>query len=256
MPSTVPSVIKRSIKASINEESDSNERIGICKRFDACPPLLSVPLIPMKNVIPFLEEKLAGKLPGEAAHQLMSPRMRQTKQQAISAGITPRLSAVMVLIYPRNEVPHLVLMKRPEYDGAHSGQVSFPGGKKEEEDVDLSATALRETEEETGINRQEITVIGQLTELFIPPSGFLVAPFVGYLNEPPVFIPDEREVAELIEMPIDLLLDEAIVDQKKIHIKSHNIYIDSPYFNIQDHVVWGATCMMLSELKEILRKKT
>lgn len=157
------------------------------------------------------------------------------------------------MIYPKKNVPHIVLMKRPEYNGAHSGQVSFPGGKKEIEDVDLQATALRETEEETGILRSEIQVIGKLTELYIPPSGFLVEPYVGYLDAQPIFTPDEREVAELIEMPLDLLLDDTIVERKKIHIKSHNVYIDTPYFNIQEHVVWGATCMMLSELKQILR---
>lgn len=183
----------------------------------------------------------------------MAPYKRPNAEQVMASGKNPRLSAVMALFYPKDEQLHVVLMKRPEYDGAHSGQVSFPGGKMEEFDADLEATALREAEEETGLDRNKIKVLGKLTDLYIPPSGFLVSPYVGALDETPVFSPDEREVAALIEMPVSMLLDDTIVQQKKIHIKSHNVYIDTPYFDVFGHVVWGATCMMLSELKEVLK---
>lgn len=209
----------------------------------------------MKGLVDYLEVALAGEKPGEKAHYKMAPYKRPNKEQVLSSGIDPRLSAVMVLLYPKENVPHLVLMKRPEYNGAHSGQVSFPGGKMEESDADLEHTARREAEEETGISGNAVNVIGQLTEIFIPPSGFLVSPYVGWLPSTPTFTPDQREVAQLIETPVETLLDESIVQQKKIHIKSHNVYLDTPYFDIQGHVVWGATCMLLSELKEILKQR-
>ncbi len=204
-------------------------------------------------MISYLHDALQQPLPGEDAHFKMAPYRKIIKDQLLSADKAPRLSAVLVLFYPKNEVPHIVLMKRPEYDGTHSGQVSFPGGKMEESDNNLEATARREAEEETGILGASIRMLGKLTELYIPPSGFMVSPYVGYLNETPSFVPDDYEVAELIEMPVSDLLDDSIIGSRKIHLKSKNIHLTTPCFNVNGHVVWGATCMMLSELKEILK---
>jgi len=199
-----------------------------------------------------IEERLKQVLPGQEAHLKALPFNRTTAKQVIEQKLEYRESAVCVLLYPKDEAWHLVLMRRPEYDGAHSGQISFPGGKREPEDKDLSATALRELEEESGVPVNQVQLIGQMTELYIPPSGFLVYPYVGVLNHAPAFNPDPVEVAELIEVPLSLFLDDSIIKTKKMLFKKHQIEFETPYFDVFGHVVWGATCAMLYEFKELL----
>ena len=204
------------------------------------------------NYIHKISAALLETLPGPEAHYKMAPYKKGVRESFDRNGKTPRLSAVMVLLYPKNQALHMVLMRRPEYEGTHSGQISFPGGKKEDADPDLQTTALRETYEEVGIQPENVQVIGRLTDVYIPPSGFLVSPFVGFLKDTPTFTPDPREVAAVIETPIDHFLDPTIVKQKKLFLKSHQVYIDVPYYDVQSEVVWGATSAMLSEFKEIL----
>ena len=156
----------------------------------------------------------------------------------------------MALLYPKNNELYLPLMKRPSYNGAHGGQVSFPGGKLEREDVNLVETALRETEEEIGVARKEVKVLGKLTDLFIIASNFKVSPTVGILDYTPKFIPDPYEVEEVLEVSIAQLLD---LGQRGVEEMTFGKYtIQSPFFDVQGHVVWGATAMMLSELIDIM----
>ena len=199
-----------------------------------------------------LSTKLLADLPGEDAHFKMLPFKRQSAKDVFESGIDYRESAVSVLLYPKEEQWHLLLMKRPEYEGVHSGQVSFPGGKREEFDVDLQATALRELQEESGMDVRMVEVIGKLTTVYIPPSRFMVEPYVGVVHDRPEFTPDEREVEALIEMPLEDLLNDDLVKSTKMKFQQMNMSIDVPYFDVFGHVVWGATCAMLSELKEIL----
>jgi 8-oxo-dGTP pyrophosphatase MutT (NUDIX family) len=145
-------------------------------------------------------------------------------------------------------------MKRSEYDGVHSGQISFPGGMKEESDASMTETALREAEEETGVDASRVKVIGSLTPLHIPVSNIVVHPFVGYLPEKPEFRIDLREVQYLIEESLDNLSDAAIVESESMFIQ--NKVMEVPYFNIQGNHVWGATAMILGELLEILKTVT
>jgi len=161
-------------------------------------------------------------------------------------------SAVLVLLYPVNAKIYTVLMLRPQEQGVHSGQVSFPGGKYEETDGTFMNTALREAGEEMGIIKEQVIIVGELSPLYIPPSNFLVHPFVGYMTEKPVIQPSKDEVKQVIEANIELLLDDTLKDRKIIEVRGYKI--DTPFYNIYGNVVWGATAMILSELEDLLRR--
>jgi 8-oxo-dGTP pyrophosphatase MutT (NUDIX family) len=133
----------------------------------------------------------------------------------------------------------------------HSSQVAFPGGKVELEDDHLEMTALRETHEEIGIPPNHIKVMRSFSEVYIPPSNFVVQPFLGYSQSELVFVPQPEEVAGIIEMPLAALLDESILIEHRLSTSYAND-IDVPAFKVDNHVVWGATAMMLSELKDVL----
>ncbi len=163
----------------------------------------------------------------------------------------PRQSAVILLIFPWKNVWSTLFIVRPEYDGVHSAQLGFPGGKKEEGDDDLQTTALRETNEEVGIRPDQIEVIGTLSEIFIPPSNFIVHPFVGLIRSEPEFIPDKREVAELLIEPLDHFFREPAVLMKKIYLKNFQVEIDAPCFDVQGRILWGATAMILQEFRHL-----
>jgi 8-oxo-dGTP pyrophosphatase MutT (NUDIX family) len=154
-------------------------------------------------------------------------------------------------LYPREDALYTVFIKRPEYEGYHSGQISLPGGKFQTEDIDLKQTALREAFEETGIIPEGVTILSALTELFIPPSNFILTPFIGYQMDRPRFIPDAREVAEVIEADI------RDFNPNNFHIKDiilHNgRVVKTPYYDIRGHVIWGATGMIMREVEELFR---
>lgn len=202
------------------------------------------------NYIPKL---LNAQLPAFAAHVKMAPEGRKASLAPdYYLKYNPRQSAVMMLFYPKGGNATLVLTKRNTYEGVHSAQISFPGGKAELTDQDLAYTALRETQEEVGIDPKLIHVVMPFTQIYIPPSNFLVAPFLGLLKETPVFEPDPAEVAEIIELPLSLLLDDSIMSTGPIKIPaSENIIV--PAFKVGEHIVWGATAMILSELKETIK---
>ncbi len=191
---------------------------------------------------------------GEAAHAMMSPPERAAliKNLDLSAE-NPKKAAVMMLVYPKNSKTHLVLIQRNSYPGVHSSQIAFPGGKVEQEDASLSDTALRETKEEIGIFPHQIEVVRAFSQVYIPPSNFMVYPFFGYSRKELSFSPDPEEVAGIIEFPLDDFLDESNVVQKQM-TTSYSKSIAVPSFKIKEHYVWGATAMMLSELKETLKR--
>ena len=164
----------------------------------------------------------------------------------------PRKAAVLMLFYPKNSVTHLALIVRNTYPGVHSSQIGFPGGKVEEYDADLEETALRETHEEVGVHPDKIQIIKPFSEIYIPPSNFLVAPFMGISHEELTFIPDLDEVKRVLEFSIVDFLDEKSITKVKMST-SYATDIEVPAFMVDKYVVWGATAMMMSELKETIK---
>lgn len=194
-------------------------------------------------------------LPGEEIQLKMAPMERlEEMKRLVKSQNNAHKAGVMVLFYPSlNQFTRFVLILRKTYRGVHSGQVGFPGGRYEPSDKDLLNTALRETEEEVGISRQKVTVLKQLTEMYIPPSNFMVHPFLGYVDTVPDFAIQEEEVEDIIEVELNHFLDDSILISKKI-TTSYAVDIDVPAYHINGHVVWGATAMILSEVRHLLRE--
>jgi 8-oxo-dGTP pyrophosphatase MutT (NUDIX family) len=192
-------------------------------------------------------------LPAANAHLKMAPVQRIEMLKSLNPdSLNPRKAAVMMLFYPKNKETHLVLIVRNTYPGIHSSQIAFPGGKVELEDINLAHTALRETEEEIGVDRNKIEVIRSFSEVYIPPSNFLVSPYLGICQSHLDFEMQPDEVAGIIELPLtDFLNDKNLVMRKLT--TSYANEIDVPAFLVQEHIVWGATAMMMSELKETIK---
>ncbi|HEY0029794.1 MAG TPA: CoA pyrophosphatase [Bacteroidia bacterium] len=198
-----------------------------------------------------LKNRLAEFLPGEEAQFAMAPLKRKRLSEIPLETYQPRKSAVLILLFPANNSIHTLLIRRPEYEGAHSGQAAFPGGKFEESDRDLEQTALREAREEIGIDPEKVKIIGHLTDLYIPTSNFLVRPFIGYSLEEPVLLMDPREVQEIIEA--DLFSLDHIVRRGETTIQLREGYkVKTPYYDIEGLIVWGATAMIISELNAVV----
>jgi 8-oxo-dGTP pyrophosphatase MutT (NUDIX family) len=201
----------------------------------------------------YIPKIVTQQLPALAAHIKMAPQERVASlDPQYYASSNPRQSAVMMLFYPKNDQATLVLIKRNTYPGIHSAQISFPGGKAETYDESLTHTALRETWEEIGVLQTDIDVVMPFTQIYIPPSNFLVAPFLGIAALQPDFKPNPLEVQEIIELPLADLLDDSIIvntDLKTSYLPNVTV----PAFKVGEHIVWGATAMILSELKETIK---
>ncbi|MBZ9650643.1 NUDIX hydrolase [Psychroflexus montanilacus] len=191
------------------------------------------------------------ELPGESFHYQLAPLFRQDELKRIDLnGKDPNYAGVVSLLYPKNGEAHMAFILRKTYKGVHSNQIGFPGGRYEEIDKDLMQTALRETEEEIGVSSNSIQVIKPLTELYIPPSNFLVHPYLSYIEEEPVFVLQESEVENIIEIPLSVCLDKNNLNTELIDA-SYAKNVEVPAFNFNGHVVWGATAMILSEIREL-----
>lgn len=187
------------------------------------------------------------------AHLKMAPLERvQYLQNYDYSAKNPKASAVLSLFYPKNGLAHLLLIVRSSYPGVHSSQIAFPGGKKELEDLDLQETALREANEEVGISPTEIEIVKQWSDLYIPPSNFMVSAFMGISQQTQNFVLQPDEVSGIIELPVTDLLNDSLV-QNVLMNTSYGSDISVPAFVINDHIVWGATAMILSEIKETFR---
>ncbi|MEM9052310.1 MAG: CoA pyrophosphatase [Bacteroidota bacterium] len=206
----------------------------------------------MEELLSKIQQSFSEGLPGWNAHQKMINYRRPKATDIEKVDPTARKSAVLALIYPKHDEAHIALMLRNTYNGTHSGQVSFPGGKQESDDNSLLETALREANEELNIQPGEVEILGALTQVYIPPSRFLVSPFLGFSEQRPNFSKDPYEVAELIEAPLRLILNDAEIKEKPLYLEIAKTEITVKYFDILGHTVWGATAMMLKEISELI----
>lgn len=204
------------------------------------------------NIIESLREKLKMPLPGEEAHQRMAPSYRPHLTREQIQANHPRVGGVMLLLYEKSGEFYIVFTQRKAYAGVHGGQMSFPGGKKEEDDHNIIETALRETHEEIGVPAKDIEVIGQLSQLYIPPSNFLVYPVVGYTRQLNRFTPEEEEVEKIVEIPVAFFMDNSHINmQTEIKLYTGTV-VQVPAYVYGQHIIWGATAIILSEFTEIL----
>jgi 8-oxo-dGTP pyrophosphatase MutT (NUDIX family) len=199
-----------------------------------------------------LKTEILKGLPGTEIQWQMASSDRFVRNFPRIPGKEARIAAVLILLYPENGSIHTVFMQRPDYDGVHGGQISFPGGKKEPEDEDVIRTALREAHEETGIDPAKVKIIGTLTPLFIPVSNMIVTPVVGWMNEKPVYNYRSEEVVFLIDAEMKRFLDPSIVRTKPFEIRGELLNVK--YFDYDNNTIWGATAMILNELLLIIKR--
>ena len=193
-----------------------------------------------------------GELRGFHSHKKMIPKERINFTQNKILDLNPRKAAVLALFYPDiNKETKFLLTLRANYGGAHASQISFPGGKFDDSDLDLKKTALRETFEEVGVQSDRIQVLKQMSDTYIPPSNFLVSPFIGIHLNTPTFNYN-HEVEELIEVKLSDLLNDKTIAIKNLST-SYMKNIDVPCYILNDYTVWGATAMILSEIKDFLK---
>lgn len=205
----------------------------------------------IQDLVATLQHTLKGELPGAEAHQLMAPKHRPGFK--LKFDTPPRPGAVMILLYEEEGVIQFPLIRRTEYRGVHSGQIALPGGKAEDTDVDLIATAVREAQEELGIDPQKIDIVGSLTSFFVAASNFQILPVVAYAKEFPQFVPEEREVAGVVTADLQTMINPETVKEKEI-TPAEGITFDAPYYDLNGTVVWGATAMMLSEFVTLTKR--
>jgi 8-oxo-dGTP pyrophosphatase MutT (NUDIX family) len=199
--------------------------------------------------IALLRRALRQPLPGLGAQMRMAPRPRPGTERIFDPDLDCRRAAVLALLYPQDIGTYLVLTRRTEGLATHQGQISLPGGSMEDGE-EATHTALREAREELGINPDHVEVLGLLTRLYVPPSNFCIQPVVAYTPERPAFAPADVEVAEVIEEPIEHLLDSSTCDEETWPLRGEDVRV--PFYRIGPHKVWGATAMILCELLSII----
>jgi len=201
-----------------------------------------------------ISEAISAGLPGEIAQYKMAPPHR-TKLMAQHAVLPEaKKAAVLIPIYiDSTGIPSLLLTLRKTYDGVHSGQVSFPGGKFEQGETDPVQVALRESWEEIGLESDRVEIAGLLTPLYVPPSHMHVQPVVGFITKQVIFKPQQSEVERILFIGVESLLTAGSVKQKEITLSTSQT-LNTPYFEIDGETVWGATAMILSELLEIWKR--
>lgn len=214
------------------------------------------------KLVDTLRALLQAPLPGESAHMAMRPYRHESATEKASSpsnastmnepGQDARHSAVLLLFYPVNDIPHFALIQRPEYDGVHSGQVALPGGKQEQGES-LQTTALRETHEEIGIASHQVKVLGELSRIYVAPSRFFITPYIGLYEQRPQFVIDNHEVEAVIEVEFCRLLASDVIKETEVSVRAGaigTVQVMAPYFDLNEKVVWGATAAILSELRQ------
>lgn len=199
-----------------------------------------------------LKSELSKVLPGVDSHIRLAPEVRIADLKGGEMPVQAMESAVLIILYPFHNQLYTVVILRNIYEGAHSGQISFPGGKFEKADIDYSQTALREAHEEIGINPAELEIVGQLSKFYVKPSNFIIYPFVAFSTKRPVFKADPFEVQRIIEIDISAEIDYDKIEYKTITFKN-GVQVTAPGFWVSGEFMWGATAMIFSELLEVLK---
>jgi 8-oxo-dGTP pyrophosphatase MutT (NUDIX family) len=199
-----------------------------------------------------LATALTGDLPGTEVQWSMASSDRAAKGFPRVPRPDSANAAVLILLYPRDGKINTVFIQRPDYDGVHGGQISFPGGKKEPGDRDMIETAVREAAEEIAIIPADVEIIGKLTPLYIPVSNINVTPVAGWSERRPAFSPDPGEVDFIIEAELDAFFNPEIVKTKPWLVRGESLNVK--YFDYSGHVIWGATAMILHELLTVITR--
>ena len=201
----------------------------------------------MQEFISKLKKCFEQPLPAEIAHKAMLPDIPRVGLVQNNNKSAPTKSSVLFLFYPFKVDIYTVFIERPFYNGVHSGQIAFPGGKIEKNDNNLLETALREANEEIGINKDMVSITGELSKVYISPSNYIVTPYVGFYKDKPVFKRNTREVKQIIEVPFSEILNQK--SSQKANVKSADgLKYEVPCFTVKNNIIWGATAMILNEL--------
>ena len=208
--------------------------------------------IEFHRLIERLALRLQQPLPGATAHEPLRAVAIGDLRPTFEHRTPPKPGSVIILLYADDGKIKFPLTKRPDYVGTHGGQVSFPGGKSEPGET-IEQTAVREAEEEIGIQRSDIELIGRLSEFFVIPSNFIVTPVVAWQRTKPVFVPDPVEVVKVLECSLEELLKKDAIHVKDI-IAARKYQLTAPHFVFEDEIVWGATAMMLNEFRTVLQE--
>jgi 8-oxo-dGTP pyrophosphatase MutT (NUDIX family) len=195
---------------------------------------------------------LSSELPGMISHLQLAPKERVTGIKEQKSSKNAKLSAVLLIMFKENKQLKIVFILRSVYDGVHSGQISFPGGKKDENDKDSIETALREAKEEVGIAIERKDILGKLTNLYIPNSNFIVEPYVAFVEKLNGLIPDQAEVQEIYRILLKDVLDKKAIQSKEVLFLNKRSIL-APCFYINELKIWGATAMILNELVDIIK---
>ncbi len=202
--------------------------------------------VELKKLINYIQNQ---RLVGEEAHKEMAPTRRDISVKGLNLNKV-RKASVLIVLYEEDEIC-FPLIERHVYKGHHSGEIGLPGGKIEDLDENASKAALRETEEELGIHQNDIKIIKELTSIYIPPSNFMVTPYVGVLQEKPIYLPDPIEVKNVIKLSVNQLINDGNLIRK--YIGKKHIQAEVPAFQFKNRIVWGATACILNELKYLLK---
>ena len=206
-------------------------------------------MMDFQHFITQLEIMITNYLPGEESQQKMRVNYDQSIELPFSKN-NSTAAAVLILLYIEDNEIHFFLTKRSNELEHHKGQISLPGGTQEENE-ELTHTALRETQEEIGINKTSISIIGSMTPLFVPVTGFMIHPFIGYSSNKLEPTPDPSEVEAIFSVNISDLLNETNQTIEKRNIRGYDVEV--PYFKLNNYEVWGATSMILSEFRDLIK---
>ena len=199
-----------------------------------------------------LQQLQEAELGGFEAQKIYAPPYRSLLTEEEIMAKKPKYAAVNILLYPKEGIWYFPLIRRTHNErDRHSGQISLPGGKKDDTDIDFAETALRETWEEIGVENSKIKILKELSPIYIPPSNFFVYAYLSYVENTPSFNFQQDEVQEILEIPLSLIqnLPNPPFTMELPKTQGYKV----PYIDFEQHKIWGATSMILSELNQLLK---